>query len=65
MGGMKASGVSRRHGEVGLLKYTETQTVAVQRGIPAFAPPPGMSYDQYQRVLGPMLKVLKKTPFYK
>lgn len=65
MGGMKGSGISRRHAEVGLLKYTETQTVAVQRGIPAFAPPPGVSYDQYQRVLGPMLKILKKTPFYK
>lgn len=65
MGGMKASGISRRHGEVGLLKYTETQTVALQRGIPAFAPPPGMSYERYQQILEPMLKVLKKLPFYK
>ena len=65
MGGMKASGISRRHGAIGMLKYTETQTVAVQRGIPAFAPPPGLDYETYQRVLGPALKVLKRVPFYK
>jgi len=65
MGGMKASGMSRRHGSVGLLKYTETQTVAVQRWVPAFAPFPGMSYQQYQKLLGPLLKLLKRIPFYK
>jgi len=65
MGGMKASGMSRRHGSVGLLKYTETQTVAVQRWVPAFAPFPGMTYQQYQKLLGPLLKLLKRTPFYK
>ena len=31
MGGMGASGIGRRHGTEGLLKYTESQTVAVQR----------------------------------
>lgn len=65
MGGMKASGQSRRHGDVGLLKYTESQTVAVQRLIPAFAPPPGMSYETYQRVLAPALKLMRRLPFYK
>lgn len=65
MGGMKASGISRRHGAVGLLKYTETQTVAVQRLVPAFAPLPGMSYDTYRAFLGVLLKILKRTPFYK
>ena len=65
MGGMKASGMSRRHGSVGLLKYTESQTVAVQRWVPAFAPFPGMSYQQYQKVLGPLLRLLRHTPFYK
>ncbi|MGB3893578.1 MAG: aldehyde dehydrogenase family protein [Mycolicibacter sinensis] len=29
-GGMKASGVGRRHGASGLLRYTEAQTIAVQ-----------------------------------
>ena len=65
MGGMKASGVSRRHGAVGLLKFTETQTVAVQKWVPAFAPPPGLNYDQYNKLLTPLLKILKRTPFYK
>lgn len=31
MGGMGESGIGRRHGQVGLLKYTQAQTVAVQR----------------------------------
>lgn len=31
MGGMKLSGVGRRHGRQGLLKYTHPQTIAVQR----------------------------------
>lgn len=65
MGGMKSSGLGRRHGEEGLLKYTESQTVAVQRIGPAFAPPGGMAYATYQRLLGPALKLLKRVPFYK
>ncbi len=65
MGGMKASGISRRHGELGLLKFTESQTIAVQRGIPAFAPPLGMSYERYQALLSKALKVLRHLPFYK
>jgi succinate-semialdehyde dehydrogenase/glutarate-semialdehyde dehydrogenase len=31
MGGMKSSGLGRRHGRQGLLKYTQPQTIAVQR----------------------------------
>ena len=31
MGGMGESGVGRRHGADGLLRYTETQTVASQK----------------------------------
>ncbi len=31
MGGMKQSGLGRRHGETGILKYTESQTIARQR----------------------------------
>ena len=65
MGGMKASGMSRRHGSAGLLKFTEIQTVAVQRWVPAFAPFPGMSYEQYQKLLEPLLKLLKRLPLYK
>lgn len=39
MGGMKSSGVGRRHGEAGLLKYTEPQTVAASLLHPIQAPP--------------------------
>jgi succinate-semialdehyde dehydrogenase/glutarate-semialdehyde dehydrogenase len=31
MGGWKSSGLGRRHGSAGLLRYTESQTIAVQR----------------------------------
>ncbi len=31
MGGMKASGVGRRHGPDGILRYTESQTITTQR----------------------------------
>ncbi|MBM6623387.1 succinate-semialdehyde dehydrogenase (NADP(+)) [Micrococcaceae bacterium RIT802] len=34
MGGMKASGVGRRHGAEGFRKYTEPQTIAAQRLVP-------------------------------
>lgn len=65
MGGMGASGLGRRHGAEGLLKYTETQTVAVQKIGPAFAPMGGMSYEAYQRFLDRALWILKRLPFYK
>ena len=65
MGGMGASGQGRRHGSEGLLKYTEAQTVAVQKIGPAFAPLGGMTYERYQGLLDRALKVLKHLPFYK
>jgi succinate-semialdehyde dehydrogenase/glutarate-semialdehyde dehydrogenase len=34
MGGMKDSGIARRHGREGILKFTESQTVSVQRFMP-------------------------------
>lgn len=65
MGGFKASGQGRRHGPEGLLKYTEAQTVAIQKIGPAFAPPEGMAYPMYHKILGAVLKILKWVPFYK
>ncbi|MGV9677944.1 succinic semialdehyde dehydrogenase [Nocardia sp. NPDC003482] len=41
-GGLGISGNGRRHGPEGLLKYVDTQTIAVQRAVP-IAPLPGMS----------------------
>lgn len=65
MGGFKSSGQGRRHGKEGLLKYTEAQTVAVQKYGSAFAPLGSMTYETYRRILGPALKLLKRLPFYK
>lgn len=64
MGGMKDSGVGRRHGREGILKYTEAQTVAVQHGVP-IGPMPGMPYGRYAKVMTASLRALKKAPFLK
>ncbi|GFH36098.1 succinic semialdehyde dehydrogenase [Streptomyces pacificus] len=58
MGGMKDSGLSRRHGAEGILKYTEAQTVAQQRLIP-LAPSFGMDDEKYAAVMNTSLKVMK------
>jgi succinate-semialdehyde dehydrogenase/glutarate-semialdehyde dehydrogenase len=62
MGGMKDSGVGRRHGREGIVKYCESQTVAVQRLVPV-GPMPGMPLARYAKVMTAAAKVLKKTPF--
>ena len=41
MGGMRASGLGRRHGADGILRYTETQTVAAQRRAIPYPAKPG------------------------
>jgi succinate-semialdehyde dehydrogenase/glutarate-semialdehyde dehydrogenase len=62
MGGVKDSGVGRRHGREGILKYTEAQTVALQRLVP-IGPPPGMSTERYTRTMTTALKVMRRMPF--
>ncbi|MFT4011435.1 MAG: succinic semialdehyde dehydrogenase [Nocardioidaceae bacterium] len=61
MGGMKASGLGRRHGEHGILKYTEAQTIAVERFIPVGAPD-GMSAKTYARIATRALRIAKRLP---
>lgn len=61
MGGMKASGVGRRHGPEGLLKYAESQTVSTAR-ILNLDPPPGISPTFWQKALTPMIKAVQKLP---
>ena len=59
MGGMKDSGLGRRHGIEGLLKYTDSQTVAVQRVIglgAAF----GRTDEQWAALLTRTLRALKQ-----
>ncbi|MEU0128543.1 succinic semialdehyde dehydrogenase [Streptomyces sp. NPDC006289] len=58
MGGMKDSGLGRRHGSEGILKYTEAQTVAQQRLMP-LAPSFGMDDEKYAAFMSNSLKVMK------
>ncbi|MEU8930667.1 succinic semialdehyde dehydrogenase [Streptomyces sp. NPDC048409] len=58
MGGMKDSGLGRRHGSEGILKYTEAQTVAQQRLLP-MAPSLGMDDEKYAAFMSTSLKVMK------
>jgi succinate-semialdehyde dehydrogenase/glutarate-semialdehyde dehydrogenase len=61
MGGMKNSGVGRRHGEHGILKYTEPQTIATERLLPVGAPT-WMRADLYARVMTTGLRFLRRLP---
>jgi succinate-semialdehyde dehydrogenase/glutarate-semialdehyde dehydrogenase len=58
MGGMKASGVGRRHGAEGILKYTESQNVTAQHVL-AVAPPRGVSDRAFAAAMTGSLRVLK------
>ncbi|MEU3499335.1 succinic semialdehyde dehydrogenase [Streptomyces hundungensis] len=58
MGGMKDSGLGRRHGSEGILKYTEAQTIAQQRLIP-LAPAFGMDDEKYAAFMTRSLKAMK------
>ncbi|MQS34306.1 succinic semialdehyde dehydrogenase [Streptomyces katsurahamanus] len=58
MGGMKDSGLGRRHGSEGILKYTESQTVAQQRLVP-LAPAFGMDDEKYAAFMSRSLRAMK------
>ncbi len=61
MGGMGISGQGRRHGAVGITKYTEVQTVAQQR-LMNLAPPMRRLGDQgFAETLTASLRLLKKV----
>jgi len=62
MGGMKDSGLGRRHGAAGILKYTESQTVSVQR-LTGITPPPMMGQRLWARLMTVGLRVLGRLPF--
>jgi len=59
MGGMRESGMGRRQGAEGVLRYTETQSVATQRLI-RFAPQFGMSDKTYAKMMTANLRLMKK-----
>ncbi|WP_436493579.1 succinic semialdehyde dehydrogenase [Actinokineospora sp. HUAS TT18] len=59
MGGMGRSGLGRRHGVEGLLKYTESQNLSVQR-IQVIPPPKGIPYGRYTSIMARSLRLLRK-----
>jgi succinate-semialdehyde dehydrogenase/glutarate-semialdehyde dehydrogenase len=61
MGGMKDSGLGRRHGADGIRKYTESQTVSVQRLLP-IAPPPLVGTKIWTRAITLGLRILRRLP---
>ena len=60
MGGVKGSGLGRRHGEEGFFKYTESKTVATQR-VDAFAEAP-IPFGLYARAMSGVLKLWRRVP---
>ena len=58
VGGMKQSGLRPRHGAEGILRFTESQTVAVQRLIP-IAPSHGVGAAAFARVMTILLRLLR------
>jgi len=61
MGGMKASGLGRRHGAEGILKYTESQTIATQR-VMLIGPNRLLPRNWYTKVMFMVLKLMKLIP---
>ncbi|MFD0360735.1 succinic semialdehyde dehydrogenase [Nocardia sp. GCM10030253] len=61
MGGMGISGVGRRHGPDGLLKFTEPQTVVVTRFMNLDAPRM-ISQDKWQRLLMTLARSFRFLP---
>ncbi|MFJ9693569.1 succinic semialdehyde dehydrogenase [Kitasatospora sp. NPDC101183] len=62
MGGMGDSGLGRRHGAEGILRFTEAQTIATQRLMP-IAPAFGLDDEKFAAVMTSGLRVLKALRF--
>ncbi len=59
-GGVKASGVGARHGDQGLLKYTDVQNLAVLKK-QVMGARPGQDYDAYVKSMLSGLKMMRKA----
>jgi succinate-semialdehyde dehydrogenase/glutarate-semialdehyde dehydrogenase len=59
MGGMKSSGVGRRHGSEGITKYTESQNITAQHLL-GFAAPFGLSDERWAKALTVTLSTFKR-----
>ena len=60
MGGVKSSGLSRRHGSEGITKYTESQNITAQHVV-GFTPPFGLSAERWARTLTVALGAMKRA----
>ena len=61
MGGWKDSGVGSRHGEHGILKYTNAQTISLQRLLP-IAPPGPTPPAIYAKAMTVAMRALQRLP---
>jgi succinate-semialdehyde dehydrogenase/glutarate-semialdehyde dehydrogenase len=59
MGGMRESGTGRRQGSEGILRYTESQSVGVQKLL-RFAPMFGMKDETFAKVMTAQARLMKK-----
>jgi len=61
MGGMRASGIGRRHGKEGFMKYVESSTIAEQRFLPV-GESKYLQGKNYQDVMTTAVKSMKHIP---
>ncbi|MGW6457165.1 succinic semialdehyde dehydrogenase [Streptomyces sp. NPDC055078] len=61
MGGMRQSGLGRRQGREGILRFTEPQSVAAQRLV-RFGPTDGMTMESYARLMTQSLRLMRHLP---
>lgn len=59
-GGVKQSGVGARHGDYGLLKYTDVQNLAVMKK-QVMGPQAGQSFEDYARTTLKSLDLMRRT----
>ena len=59
MGGMGQSGLGRRHGDEGLLKYTQAQSIVTQRAL-GFGAPAGWTDERWGAVLVSAVRAMKR-----
>lgn len=62
MGGTRDSGLGRRHGPDGLLKYTEPQAIATTK-LGVLGPPPNGSAERFFRMQVPIAELVARLPW--